>query len=134
MPADDQLRKDPKNPVILDPRVALAAERTLLAWTRTGLALMGFGFVVARFGLFMRELTHIQQNNHTGLFSTSMGVVLVLVGVVINGFAAVMHAVSLGDRTTFDRRRRVSGWIGVCLTVFLALCGLAMAIYLLWNR
>jgi putative membrane protein len=32
----------------------LAAERTLLAWIRTGLALMGFGFVVARFGLFLQ--------------------------------------------------------------------------------
>jgi hypothetical protein len=31
----------------------LAAERTFLAWIRTGLALMGFGFVVARFGLFL---------------------------------------------------------------------------------
>ena len=30
-----------------DPRVRFAAERTLLAWMRTGLALMGFGFVVA---------------------------------------------------------------------------------------
>jgi uncharacterized membrane protein YidH (DUF202 family) len=34
-----------------DPRVWFAIERTLLAWVRTGLALMGFGFVVARFGL-----------------------------------------------------------------------------------
>ena len=34
----------------------LAAERTLLAWIRTGLALMGFGFVVARFGLFLEAL------------------------------------------------------------------------------
>ncbi len=34
----------------------LAAERTLLAWIRTGLALMGFGFVVARFGLFLQQL------------------------------------------------------------------------------
>jgi uncharacterized membrane protein YidH (DUF202 family) len=34
----------------------LAAERTFLAWIRTGLALMGFGFVVARFGLFLREI------------------------------------------------------------------------------
>lgn len=31
-----------------DPRIRFAAERTLLAWLRTGLALMGFGFVVAR--------------------------------------------------------------------------------------
>jgi putative membrane protein len=31
----------------------LAAERTVLAWIRTGLGLMGFGFVVARFGLFL---------------------------------------------------------------------------------
>jgi putative membrane protein len=34
----------------------LAAERTLLAWISTGLALMGFGFVVARFGLFLQQL------------------------------------------------------------------------------
>jgi uncharacterized membrane protein YidH (DUF202 family) len=34
----------------------LAAERALLAWIRTGLALMGFGFVVARFGLFLQQL------------------------------------------------------------------------------
>ena len=39
-----------------DPRIYFAAERTMLAWIRTGLAMMGFGFVVARFGLFLREL------------------------------------------------------------------------------
>jgi putative membrane protein len=36
-----------------DPGVRYAIERTLLAWVRTGLALMGLGFVVARFGLFI---------------------------------------------------------------------------------
>ncbi len=39
-----------------DPRVYFAAERTLLAWIRTGVAIMAFGFVVARFGLFLKLL------------------------------------------------------------------------------
>jgi hypothetical protein len=39
-----------------DPRIYMAAERTFLAWIRTGIAFMGFGFVVARFGLFLREI------------------------------------------------------------------------------
>jgi len=39
--------------VLKDPRVFFAAERTLLAWTRTSLTLMAFGFVVERFGLFL---------------------------------------------------------------------------------
>ena len=34
-----------------DPRVYLAAERTFLAWIRTSISLMGFGFVIARFAL-----------------------------------------------------------------------------------
>lgn len=40
-----------------DPRVFFAAERTLLAWTRTSLTLMAFGFVVERFGLFSNMLS-----------------------------------------------------------------------------
>ena len=43
-----------------DPRVYLAAERTFLAWIRTGLALMGFGFVVARFVNLFSALQHIR--------------------------------------------------------------------------
>lgn len=76
-----------------DPRVYFAAERTLLAWVRTGLALMGFGFIVARFGLFLRELAEVH-NETPGLrtgYSLWIGVALVLLGVVVTAWAARKH-------------------------------------------
>src|SRR5436190_4120019 len=67
----------------------LAGERTLLAWIRTGLALMGFGFVVARFGLFLREMASVRGEAVVpGHGSIGFGVCLVGVGVWVLAFAA----------------------------------------------
>ena len=40
-------------------RLHQANERTMLAWVRTGIALMAFGFAIARFGLFLRQIAHL---------------------------------------------------------------------------
>jgi putative membrane protein len=75
-----------------DPRVRFAAERTLLAWIRTGLALMGFGFVVARFGLFLREVAAIHEaapQSHG--WSSVIGIVLVVLGIAVTLLAASEH-------------------------------------------
>ncbi|HEY7478926.1 MAG TPA: DUF202 domain-containing protein [Gemmatimonadales bacterium] len=66
-----------------DPRVYFAAERTLLAWIRTGITIMAFGFVVARFGLFLR-LLRAESGEVVGRGGVSpyLGSVLVLIGVV----------------------------------------------------
>src|SRR5262249_41498280 len=66
-------------------RLRWAAETTLLVWVRTYLGLMGFGFVVARFGLFLHELAgmgHLHVRRPPA-FSLVMGVVLILLAVVV---------------------------------------------------
>ena len=115
-----------------DPRVYFAAERTLLAWVRTGLAMMGFGFVVARFGLFLRELAAvpgIPPQKHTG-FSLWMGTTLVILGVGVNLAAAVKHwhTIRRLEQGQPIRFRPIS--LGLVVALLLGLFGLAMAGYL----
>ena len=72
----------------------LAEEITLLAWIRAGLALMGFGFVVARFGLFLQEIRITQGGGSVAqphLFSLWFGTALIVTGVAVNLFSARRH-------------------------------------------
>jgi putative membrane protein len=115
-----------------DPRIYLAAERTLLAWVRTGLSMMGFGFVVARFGLFLREMAAVQGEAtapRSGL-SLWFGTALVVLGVFVSLGAAVGYwrTVSRLDRGETLRFRKLS--LAVVAAILLALCGLGMSAYL----
>ena len=118
-----------------DLRDYLAAERTFLAWVRTGLALMGFGFVVARFGLFLQQLRIFQQaapESSPGL-SLWFGTALIAVGVIVNLWSARRHVQLVRD---LDQGEPSSHSLtpAVATAVFLALVGLAMAIYLISIR
>ena len=69
-----------------------ANERTFLAWLRTAIALIGFGFAIARFGLFLRQIqvavTQKETPNHHFFNSENLGVSLVIVGIVTIALAA----------------------------------------------
>lgn len=122
-----------------DPRVYFAAERTFLAWIRTGLALMGFGFVVARFGLFLRELSirnsgQAQVPTHTSGPSLWLGTALVIVGVVVNLSAVVTHIRQVKQLRSGEWIAGRSSTTAVTLALVLSAAGVGLAIYLIWVR
>jgi putative membrane protein len=116
-----------------DPRVYMAAERTFLAWIRTALALMAFGFVVARFGVFLRELavsgeSGARQGSGSSLW---VGLALIGVGVITCLVCSVRHAryVRAIDEGSF--RRSFGSAFAFALVAVLALVGVAMAVMLM---
>lgn len=118
-----------------DPRIRYAIERTLLAWVRTGLALMGFGFVVARFGLFLHEIEAVRQNAmpkaSTGL-SLWIGTALILLGVLVNLLVSAEHLRLMRQLQSVPPYGLRSWLLGVGVSLVLTMLGIAMAVYLVF--
>jgi putative membrane protein len=116
-----------------DPRVYFAAERTLLAWIRTGLTIMAIGFMVARFGLFVRLLTVSAkapvQSSGSDL-STYLGVLFVFIGAASVFFATRQHHRFVSLMPKIDRPYGYSTGMAVTLGEIITVLGLALTVHL----
>jgi putative membrane protein len=114
----------------------LAAERTFLAWIRTGLALMGFGFVVARFGLFLQALQTEHTNFQARLYGPSFwfGTALIVLGVVVNIVCARNHIRLVRELNEGGGAFNRPSSLALAVAVILAVVGVAMAVYVIVVR
>jgi putative membrane protein len=116
-----------------DPRVRFAAERTLLAWVRTAIGLMGLGFLVARFGLFLRQLAAVREvppTGHSTGLSLGIGSALVILGVAMILLAARQHQ-RIIKRLNRREPYLAPPWsLALLVSVILAFLGVALVVYL----
>lgn len=125
-----------KEPKIDRQREHQANERTFLAWLRTSIALIGFGFAIARFSLFLRQLQvtlYPSTASPPGFNSESLGVALVVTGVATIAFAAwrynqVFWQIERGDY----RPQRLFVWITTAIVMVLGI--LSIPLVLLRNQ
>jgi len=109
----------------------LANERTFLAWVRTSVAIVVFGFAIGRFAIALRQLAEFQGHppKTTGL-SVWMGMVSILAGVamVVAGLVRYRKTRTLLDEGKFEP----AGFIVDLVTILTVLFGLVLAGYLIY--
>ncbi|MBI2824933.1 MAG: NeuD/PglB/VioB family sugar acetyltransferase [Planctomycetia bacterium] len=110
----------------------LSVQRVLVAWVFTGAAMTGLGYLIARFGLFLRQLdvTNDGLDMHPMHMSLWIGVVFIALGVGVNLFVPFEQSRLAQRLKPQDTRDRARLSFASVLSVVLALVGVGMAAYL----
>jgi putative membrane protein len=116
-----------------DPRVFFAAERTLLAWNRTSLTLMAFGFVIERFGLFANMLSSRQGEMLQGGVSFWIGIAFIVLGSIVSTISIAQYRKVLRTLKPIEIPEGYQVNWGVFANLAVAVLGAALIVYLFYG-
>lgn len=109
----------------------LANERTFLAWVRTSIALMGFGFVIVKFILFMKQISLLLETKGISAkeYSALVGVIMVALGVIITILAFLQY--KKNEKQLIKNSYEPSSTLSLLITLIMLIGGIFIILYLL---
>ncbi len=116
-----------------NPSDHLANERTFLAWIRTSVAIMGFGFVVVKFALFIKQISLVLNTKQTVLpgkgYSTQIGILLVGIGAFMALYSYLRYRDT--EKQLLNKVYKPSQLPSLLLTLAIVIVGALLVIYLI---
>jgi putative membrane protein len=113
-----------------DPRVLFAAERTLLAWNRTSISLMAFGFLVERFGLFLQIVGREEIKVFQRHISFFVGVSFILLAAFLAIYSIWQHKRILKTLSPAEIPAGYNIFVGIVVNGIIGILGIALSAYL----
>ena len=111
-----------------------ANERTFLAWVRTAIAVMAFGFIIERFDLFVRvaapQLAQRQLGTHGEGFANSAGLIFIIIGISSIAVAWLRFSRTARDIDSQDEVASPGERFDLALAIMIGLLGASLALYL----